>query len=265
MGILKNKSTRALVLIMSALVFISILISNHYYKGINNNVDPRIKEARLLYEKYNDYTKTSSFDSIFVLMDSIEAVYSNHPHYINSFEIAVLYNNKAASYLTMALHADSASTQYNRQDSIISLAEKMVNKSIAVYTDWLERFENKSREEIRELIEPEFYKGLEQYSDELQQKFINNRIDEIQEAQLETKRRLSVSYTNLGIIKRHRMQYEEAAKHYKTALDLWERNMTAENNLNLLLGKPLEKRSFLRKLFPPERIKSTSKNEKHEN
>jgi len=265
MGILKNKPTRALILILSALVFISILISYHYYQGINNTVDPRIKKARVLYEKYNDYAKTNSLDSILVLMDSIEAVYSNHLHYRNSFEIGVLYNNKAASYLTMALYMDSTDNQNDKQDSIISLAETMVNKSIAVYTDWLQQFENKSREEIKRLIEPDFYKGLEQYPDELQQKFINNRIDEIQEAQLETKRRLSVSYTNLGIIRRHGMQYEEAARHYKTALDLWQRNMTAENNLNLLLGKPLEKRSFLRKLFPPERIKSTSKNEKYEN
>ena len=265
MGIFKNKPTRALVLIMSALVFISILISHQYYKGINDAVDPRIKEARVLYEKYNDFAKTSSFDSIFILMDSIEAGYSVYPHYRNSFEIGVLYNNKAASYLTMALYTDSISNQHGKQDSIFSVAEKMVNKSIAVYTDWLNTFGDKSREEIKNLIEPDFYKGLEQYPGELQEEFINSRIEEIREAQLETKRRLSVSYTNLGIIKRHRMQYEEAAKHYKTALDLWDRNMTAENNLNRLLGRPLEKRNFIQKLFPPERIKSKPKNERNEN
>ncbi|MFO8233826.1 MAG: tetratricopeptide repeat protein [Bacteroidales bacterium] len=255
MGIFNNKPTRALMLILSALVFIGVLISRHYYKGINEAVDPRVKEARLLYEKYNDYAKTNSFDSIFHLMDSIEAVYSKYPHYKNSFETGVLYNNKAASYITMALYLDSTSKQPEMQDSIFSMAETMVTKSIAIYTEWLEQFENKSREDIKNQIEPEFYKGLEQYSRELQEAFIDNRIEEIQEAQLETKRRLSVSYTNLGIIKRQRMQYEEAAKHYKTALDLWEQNLTAENNLNLLLGNPLKERSFLRKLFPPERNK----------
>ncbi|MBS3769994.1 MAG: hypothetical protein V5A59_10190 [Bacteroidales bacterium] len=240
---------------MSALVFIAIFISHKYYKGINNAVDPRVKEARLLYEKYNDYTKTNEFDSIFHLMDSIEATYSKYPHYRNSYETGVLYNNKAASYLTMALYMDSVSNQSEMQDSMFSMAEKMVNKSITIYTDWLEQFENKSNEEIKNIIEPEFYQGLEQYSVEYQELFINNRIKEIQEAQLETKRRLSVSYTNMGIIKRHKMQYEEAAKNYKTALDMWEKNITAENNLNLLLGKPLKERSFIRKLFPPERNK----------
>ncbi|MFO7873528.1 MAG: hypothetical protein R6U62_03515 [Bacteroidales bacterium] len=253
MGILNNKPTRALVLILSAIVFIGVLISRHYYKGVNETVDPRVKEARLLYEKYNDYAKTNNFDSIFHLMDSIEAAYSKYPHYRNSYETGVLYNNKAASYLTMALHLDSTSNQPERQDSVFSMAETMVNKSIAIYTDWLDKYDDKSPEEIMNLIEPEFYIGLEQYSRELQEAFINNRVEEIQEAQLETKRRLSVSYTNLGIIKRQRTQYVEAAKHYKTALDLWEQNLTAENNLNLLLGKPLEERSFLQKLFPPER------------
>lgn len=256
MGIINNKPTRALILILSALVLISVLISRYYYKGINDAVDPRVKEARLLYEKYNDYTKTNRFDSILYLMDSIEATYSKYPHYRNSYETGVLYNNKAASYLTMALHLDSANNQPERQDSIFSMAETMVNKSITIYTDWLDKFENKSPEEIKNLIEPGFYTGLEQYSGELQETYLNNRIEEIQEAQLETKRRLSVSYTNLGIIKRHRMQYEEAAQHYKTALELWERNLTAENNLNLLLGKPLKERSFLRKMFPPERNKN---------
>jgi tetratricopeptide (TPR) repeat protein len=135
------------------------------------------------------------------------------------------------------------------------MAEIMVNKSIAIYTDWLKKFGDKSPEGIKNLIEPGFYTGLEQYSGELQETYLNNRIEEIEEAQLETKRRLSVSYTNLGIIKRHRMQYEKAAKYYKSALDLWEQNLTAENNLNLLLGNPLIERSFLRKLFPPERDK----------
>jgi tetratricopeptide (TPR) repeat protein len=255
MGILKNKPTRALILILSALVLISVLISHYYYKGINDAVDPRVKEARLLYEKYNDYTKTNRFDSILYLMDSIEAAYSKYPHYRNSYETGVPYNNKAASYLTMALYLDSAGNHTEKQDSIFFMAEIMVNKSIAIYTDWLKKFGDKSPEGIKNLIEPGFYTGLEQYSGELQETYLNNRIEEIEEAQLETKRRLSVSYTNLGIIKRHRMQYEKAAKYYKSALDLWEQNLTAENNLNLLLGNPLIERSFLRKLFPPERDK----------
>lgn len=257
MGIFKNKSTRALVIILSALVVISILISRQYYKGINKTVDPRIKQARLLYEKYNDYAKTSRFDSILMLMDSIETIYSKYPHYRNSYEIGVLYNNRAASYLTMALHMnDSIDAGEVRKDSLFSIAEKMVHKSIAVYTAWLERFEDKNGEEIREDIETNFLNGLDPYSQEAEEALINKRIEEIQEAQFETKRRLSVSYTNLGIIERQRMKYEEAAKHYKKALELWEQNLTAKNNLNLLLGRPLEKRNFIQKLFPADREKT---------
>ena len=66
----------------------------------------------------------------------------------------------------------------------------------------------------------------------------------------ETPRRLSVSYTNLGIMYRFREDYENAALSYKKAMDLWEDNLSAENNLNILLGRPLKKRSLLRKIFP---------------
>jgi len=46
---------------------------------------------------------------------------------------------------------------------------------------------------------------------------------------------------------------DEAYDYYVKALDLWSENHAAKNNINILFGKPPEKQSILRKLFPPER------------
>ena len=251
MQIFKNKTTRALIIIVSALALLGISISHFYYKGINESVDPRIVEARELYEKYNIYTQNNEFDSILFLMDSIELIYNSIDHYKNSFEVGVLYNNRAASYLTMTIYSsDNDSTM---KDSLLLLAEISVNKSIGIYEQWLDVYQDKNLIEIEQVVSNDFFRNLEEYSDVEKNKFFNSRIKEIQEAQTETQRRLSVAYTNLGIIHRHKLQYESAASYYKKAMDLWDKNLTAENNLNILLNRPLRKRNFIQKMFPEER------------
>lgn len=254
MELFKNKKTRALIMIMGALVLSGIAISYLYYKNINESIDPRIVKARTLYEKYNLYAQSNEFDSIFLLMDSIELIYTNFDHYKDSYEVGVLYNNRAASFLTMALYTNDI--KEIDQDSIINLAEIAVKKSIEIYNHWLGKFQNKSLIEIENIISNDFYTGLEKYNADQKNKFLKNRINEIQDSQKETKRRLSVSYTNLGIIDRHKLLYESAANCYKKAIDLWDRNLTAENNLNVLLGRPIKKRSFIQRLFPPDRDKN---------
>ncbi len=254
-NIFKNKKTRALILIMCALVLSGVIISYFYYRDINDSIDPRILAARTLYDRYNEYASLNQLDSVFILMDSIEAIYAATDHYRNSYEIGVLHNNRAASYLTMALYPVDSGNITRKQDSLINFAEDAVYRSIEIYNQWIKVFDNKSEEEIKELISDEFLTGLGAYNDDQKNKFLNSRIKEIKESQVETGRRLSVSYTNLGIIFRHRLQYDSAAMYYKKALDLWDRNLTAENNLNILLGKPLKKRNFIQKLFPPDRNK----------
>ena len=254
MGFFQNKKNRVLILSMGALVFSGITISYFYYKSINESTDPRIVNARTLYEKYNRYAQNNEFDSIFSLMDSIELIYTSVDHYKNSYELGVLYNNRAASFLTMALYTDSI--EITDQDSLINLADIAANKSIEIYTQWLGIFQDKNQTEIEKAISDDFYRGLENYDIDQKNTFLKNRIKEIQESQTETKRRLSVSYTNLGIIERHNLQYDSAAIRYKKAIDLWDRNLTAENNLNILLGRPIKKRSFIQKLFPPDRDKN---------
>lgn len=251
MALIINKSTRILILIMSILVFLGLVISHFYYKGINESVDPRIVEARKLYEKYNLFAQNNSLDSILCLMDTIDSIYTRHNHYKDSYERGVLYNNKAAAYLSMAVKSGEKDGLVF--DSLLCIAEIEVKKSIEIYQSWINLFDSLNEHEIEQKIIHDFSSGLEKYSEKQIGKYLENRIKEISNAQIETKRRLSVSLTNLGIIYHKRKQYKLAAEYYSEAYELWDQNLTAENNLNLLLGRPLRKRNLLQKIFPPKK------------
>jgi tetratricopeptide (TPR) repeat protein len=253
MVFIKNRNTRALILIMCALVSIGAAISWYYYRNVNRSVDPRTVKARTLYAQYDGYAQHDSYDSIFMLMDSIESVYCKLDHYRSSYETGVLHNNRAAAWLAMALYEDTDPSILTEKDSLVGLAEASVRKSIQIYETWMAAFQDQDPDEIRQTISADFLEGLEQYDAKSKERFLEGRIKEIQDAQIESQRRLSVSYTNLGIIYRFREQYDSAATCYVKAIDLWDRNLTAENNLNVLLGKPLKKRNFLQRMFPPER------------
>lgn len=103
MKIFKNKSSRVLILVMGTLFILALLIANYYYKYQNLSLDPRVYEAHKLYERYNNLAVRGQYDSVFVLMDTIEKIYKSIDHYNRSYEVGVLYNNRAATYITMAL------------------------------------------------------------------------------------------------------------------------------------------------------------------
>ncbi|MGC9344755.1 MAG: hypothetical protein ACP5E3_18755 [Bacteroidales bacterium] len=249
---LKNSATRTLISLMIVLVVLGFSIAWFYYKGINESVDPRIKQARKLYEKYNLFAQENQYDSVFWLMDTIENIYQATDYYKDNYETAVLYNNRAAALLSIYLQPQN---ELLIGDSLEFLdnTERIVKRSIEIYENWFGVYESKEESEIREIVEEDFLDGLNSYTENEQEKYLDNRIKELTEAQIENKRRLSVSYTNLGIIKRHQQKYDSAAFFYTRAIDLWDRNLTAENNLNILLNRPLKKRNLIQKLFPPEK------------
>jgi tetratricopeptide (TPR) repeat protein len=246
-----NSPTRRLILTMSFLVVIVIVIVQLYYKRQNQLVDPRIVPARELYATYNDLAVTGDFDSVFKLLEEIEVIYADVGHYRNAFEQGVISNNRAAVWLTMGLNE----TMYDStaRDSLVKLAEDAVKTSIMIYENWENEYGHADPERCRNQIAAAFKDGLESYETEQQEKFLDQRVNEIVRSTGEIRRRLSVSYTNLGIVHRHHERYDSAAHYYTKALELWDRNLTAENNLNLLLGRPKRKRNIIQRLFPPER------------
>ncbi len=252
MDFLPNRKTRALIIIMCALVLCGFFISHFYYKSINASLDPRIVTARKLYENYNLFAKDNKLDSIFWLMDTIELIYGDVEHYKNSFEVGVLYNNRAAACLSLSLKENNVKVR----DSLLNIAENSVSESISIYERWYAMYGGKSEEAVETILRKDFFVGLETYSEEKQKIFLKKRVNEIMEAQAETDRRLSVSYTNLGLIYRQQLKYEDAALSYQRAIEYWDRNLTAENNLNILLGRPEKKRNLIQKLFPPDRVQN---------
>lgn len=256
MSFLKDKRIRVLIIVMGILVAVSIVISRYYYQSVNTSFDPRVVPAKELYAKYNYMAVRNDFEGIFFLLDSMESIYQCYPHYKNSYETGVLYNNRAAALLIMAMHKDSLviNSKYFSalsSDTLFHMAQDAVNESIKIYEDWLIDYKGKTGPELKTMLNEAFMVGLEGFSEKETDRFKKSRLKEVQAAQFENLRRLSVSYTNLGIIYRNYNQYELAIEQYKKAIDLWDRNLNAQNNLNILLGRQLKKTNIIQKLFPP--------------
>jgi len=258
-------SIRRLVVIMVAVVIVGIIIARSYYGNANRSVDPRIIKARELYSGYDSYARSGDYYSIFAFLDSIEHIYNSTAHYRESFELGVLCNNRAAALITIALHGDSIPPSANPwqewpADSIITLAENHVRKAIAIYENWNDTYAGKSIQQIRTMIESGFMEGLDEVEPDLREKYLETRAREMEKAVLENSRRLSVCYTNLGLVYRYQGAYEDAVKQYEKALILWDRNLDAENNLNRLLNRPIRKQNLIQKLFPPQKEHKQHKN-----
>jgi len=235
---------------MIVLAIIGVIIAKIYYGNINASEDPRVIEAKQLYKKYNVYTENNNYEGVFQLLDSIKDIYSQFPDYQNSFEIGVVYNNIGATWLNSALFKAEDSLKQSFLDSAKIYCEQSAN----IYENWLSEFKDISEEDISKKVNS-YYKEVDNnfFENKNIEKIKKKRVKDILDAQIETERRLSVAYTNLGIISRHNMFYDEAINYYKKALELWEDNLTAKNNINILLGRELEERSTIDKLFPKEK------------
>jgi tetratricopeptide (TPR) repeat protein len=249
---------RALIIIMGALALVAFGIASLYYGLENKKVDPRVVEARKIYDRFDQYASASDFEGVFAMLDSVEDIYRAIPHYRDSYELAVLDNNRGAAYLTMAIQDSIQSFSFDgvnvfSKDSLLQLSEVHLHKAINVYQNWLEIYKEKDLSAIEAKVKTDFFEGLHENDATKRNDYFQNRVEEIEMAQMENKRRLSVTLTNLGIVQRHKEQYKKAILLYEQALELWDQNLAAKNNLNILLGKPIEKRNFIQKMFPPEK------------
>ncbi len=237
---------------MFIIVGIGITFAWLYYRYENAAEDPRVKGARLLLEEYDGLMKSGKFDKGLILLDSIEQIYKAIPCYSESFEMGVIHNNRGSAWLTLALYNTDDSM---RKAEMLVLAQKEVRLSIVSYEEWLQRFDSMPFTELKSMVEQCFPERDPAFTEWDYQRIIDRRIKDIELAKIETPRRLSVSYSNLGIIQRHQYQQDSAIQSYIKALKLWNRNPSAKNNLNTLLGREAEDESILRQLFPPDRRK----------
>ena len=245
-----NKGTMTVILIMTVIVAVGISIAYFYYESINNAEDPRVIEAKYQYKAYNEFVKNNNFKSVFAILDTIENIYLKFPDYRNSYELGVVYNNKSAVWLTLAL---KQTTEKSENQSELDSAKQYCEKSIVIYENWLKEFEKLSKEEILLKIKDYYNKSQKIFENKNTDKIIEKRTGDIITAQKETLKRLSVAYTNLGIIQRHKSEYDNAMASYKKALELWKGNRNAKNNINILLGRPVEDPGIMEKLFPEDK------------
>ncbi|NQV18027.1 MAG: hypothetical protein HQ534_05735 [Armatimonadetes bacterium] len=238
-----NSRSKKLIAIMVIISIICILIAHFYYKNLNSTLDPRTAIIQELYKKYSKYVNDNDFVKVLTVLDSIENEYKKIEHYEQSYEVGVVYTNKSAVYLTMALYVTQ---DEDERTGFLNVSEEFLNKGIEYYTIWENKYKNLNKAELKDLVSSEF-------AGTTKQKIINRRIKDIKLALQEINRRYSVAYTNLGIVKRHQMKQIEAVECYERAIEYWENNYTAKSNLSVLLGGKPIKRSFLQKLFPPEK------------
>jgi tetratricopeptide (TPR) repeat protein len=167
-----------------------------------------------------------------------------------SYEVGVVYNNRAAVWLTIAISENNDSI---KKKTYLQKARMATDRAINLFKGWIDKFGNEPEDMIYKMVYGYYNHDSSIYKDLDIHKIIDKRVEDMLIAQLETPRRLSVAYTNLGTICRHSEDYESAMLNNKKALELWPDNLTAKNNINILLGRPLEERSTLDKLFPEDK------------
>jgi hypothetical protein len=256
-----SKQAKIVLIFIISIIITGFSIAWFYYDYRNKAEDPRVIDARMKLVRFDNLMKESKYSEAMPILDTVNDIYINTSGYKGSFEFGVIYNNRSTVYLSQALYDSSRfrgkdSLSFRKEkDSLLSLAEESVNISIKIYKNWLDSVGKMTKEQIRTNIEPSFNVNDPAFKGKNIKRIISKRLDDILFAQIETRRRLSVSYTNLGIIQRHQFKTEDAAKSYIEAIKLWKDNFTARNNFNVLMGKPPEDRSIIDKLFPPDRTK----------
>ncbi len=233
-------------------IFISLIVAYFYYRGKNRSEDPRVVKTKFMFKKYDELINEQKFAAALPLLDSIELILNNAPGYKESFELGIVYNDRGSAFLSKALYESKDSLEKSK---LLDVAKKHIDSSIVIYNSWLDKNAKYTKEELLASIKPFFLENDKAFEGKNYKKIINKRVDDLVLAQEETPRRLSVCYTNLGIILRHQYKQEEALECYVKAIKLWKDNFTARNNFNVLMGKPPEDRSIIDQLFPPEKNK----------
>jgi len=234
------------------IICISLLTAYIYYNGKNKAEDPRIVQTKYLFRQFDEQIKENKISSALPLLDSIEFMLSKVPGYKESYEPGIVYNDRGSAYLSIALYGDKDSTERIR---LLDIAKRNIDSAIAIYNTWLAKYSSLSVEEISENIKPFFSENDPTFNGKYYNKILHKRVEDLVLAQKETPRRLSVCFTNLGIVQRHQYKQNEAVESYIKAIKLWKDNYTARNNFNVLMGKPPKDRSIIDKLFPPDKNK----------
>jgi len=246
-----SQGTKVILTITSVVSIIAVIFAFFYYRDINRAEDPRIKNARKFLLQYEKVAGSTDSYQAFPFLDSAFAIFNLLPDYRSSFEPGLIYNNKCSALLLMAIY-DSTITE-NEKNNLLSLSMKYCDSSIALYKKWISDWDDLSPEAINNRLSPFMKEDNPAFKGLNYEKILARRIKNIVTAQIETPRRLSVSYSNKGTIYRHMLNPDSSLAYYQKALVLWEDNRTVKSNLNVLIGGEPVKPTLIESLFPPDR------------
>ncbi len=244
--------TKKVLISILILVCLSFFVAYLYYNSKNKSEDPRVVHTKMQFKEYDKLMKKGNFSAALPILDSIETTLQSTPGYSESYEMGIVYNDKASACLSIAIYSIKDSLE---KTNMLKIAQQHIDSSIVIYTKWLNINKNLSKEKLLINITPFFPKEDIAFKGKNYQNILQKRVDDLLLAQKECSRRLSVSYTNLGIIQRHLYKQDKALASYIKAIKLWKDNYTARNNFNVLMGNEPEDRSIIDELFPPEKNK----------
>ncbi len=248
-----SKGTRVVLSITISVSILAVLFAFFYYRNLNKNEDPRIKNARELLVQYEKESVKVGNIEAFTLLDSADSIFRSYPDYVSSFETGLIYNNKCSAMLLMALYDSTVSK--TEKTILLDLAMKYCDSSIVVYNRWISAWGSLSSDAIAERIKPYMNKDNPAFYGMNYNRVFARRVKNIATAQIENPRRLSVSLSNRGTIYRHKLMADSALSCYRQALILWKENRTAKSNMSVLMGGEPVKPSLLESLFPPDKNK----------
>ncbi len=256
---LNLRSATLKVMVGTLVVVILIFIGSFvYYGNLNSAVDPRVVEAKHLQLKYEKGLESSEHGEAMILLNRMLDIYQSTPGYENSYEVGVILNNQASVYLvkleTELLTLEEKDIDKEEMLKTLDMAMDLTLEAVGIYEKWIEEMGKLTEAEIRKKIAPFFDPNDKAFKDVKLNIVVDKRVEDIISAQVETTRRLSVSFTNLGVMNRYTGNLQEAKANYEKALELWERNYTAKDNLSTLMNLPKERRGMLERIFPPERL-----------
>lgn len=252
------------VALFSALAaFGIVLYTINHYRVINNSVDPRVVAAKKAFGDYNRSMAANDYISAAETLDAIESIYRAVDAYADSFELGVIEVNRGSIYLVQVEREHLSPKKTVLSDSLdryLDLAERHTRAGIAIYTAWDSRYGALDEPALRAYVQRIFKPHNPAFKGYDFDALFNRRLEEMREAQVEMKRRLSVAYTNLGVITRYQRDNLASKKWYERAIELWPDNHVAANNLRILHGQQIEKRGVVEQLFPKERIEKAKEN-----
>lgn len=265
-GVFTIHSGTKKVLFVAILITLGIILySMHYYRTVNRSVDPRIVEAKKAFGEYGRLMKENRYDAAIKILDKIESIYTSVPGYEESFELGVVNINKGSIYLIRVEteHLNEKKTILKETLALyLKFAKEYSEKGVEKYIRWKKDVDGLNVNEIRKHLDGYFKQDDPAFKGYDFEQILARRTKEIEDAQLEIDRRISVGYTNLGVVARYENKNDVSKKYYEDALKLWPENHVAENNLRVLHGQEIKKRTIVQQLFPKERIQKAKENMK---